>query len=70
MLCTLDLCQDLGNNHSGYDNHSCINFPFRHALNQVDSSTDLLDKVILIEVVITNQKTKECRFTQIDTKEK
>ena len=37
---------------SGYDNHSCINFPFHRALNQVDSNTDLLDEVILIEVVL------------------
>ena len=45
----------IGKNHlstnSGSDNHSCINFPFHHALNQVDSSTNLLDKVILTEVV-------------------
>ena len=36
----------------GYDNHSCINFPFYGALNQVYSSTNLLDKVILTEVAI------------------
>ena len=51
----LNLCQDVGNNHlstdSGYDNHSCINFPFHQGLNQVDSSTDLLDKVVLTKVV-------------------
>ena len=46
---------DIGNDHlstdSGYDNHSCINFPFHRALNQVDLSTNLQDKVILTEVV-------------------
>ena len=45
MLCALNLCQDTSNNHlsmdSGYDNHSCINFPFCQGLDQVDSSTDL-----------------------------
>ena len=55
MLCALNLCQDAGNNHllmdSGYDDHSYINFLFRQGLNQVDSSTNLLDKVILTEVV-------------------
>ena len=47
---------DIGNNrlwtNSGYDIRSCINFPFHRALNQVDSSTDLLDEVILTEVAI------------------
>ena len=51
----LNLCQDVGNNHllthSRYDNHSCINFPFHQGLNQVDLSTNLLDKVVLMEVV-------------------
>ena len=55
ILRALNLCQDASNNHlsinSGYDNHSCINFPFRQGLNQVDLSTDLLDKVILTKVV-------------------
>ena len=47
---------NIGNNHlltdSGYDNHSCINFPFLCALNQIDSSTDLIDNMILTEVVL------------------
>ena len=51
---------DIGNHHlstdSGYDNHSCINFPFHRTLNQVDSNTDLLDKVILTEVVLRQTK--------------
>ena len=51
----LNLCQDAGNDHlstdSGYDNHFNINFSFRQGPNQVDSSTNLLDKVILIEVL-------------------
>ena len=55
MLCALNICQDIGNDHlltnSGYDNHSCINFLFHGAINQVDSSTDLLDKVDLTKVV-------------------
>ena len=63
MLRALNLCQDVGNDHlstdSGYDNHSCINFPFHCPLNQVDSSTNLLDKVILTEVVI--QPTEKLR---------
>ena len=60
MLRALNLCQDVGNNHlstdSGYDNHSCINFQFHHALNQVDFSTNLLDKVILTEDVLRPTK--------------
>ena len=55
MLRALNLCQDAGNDQlstdSEYDNHSCINSPFRQDLNQVDSSTNLLDKVILTKVV-------------------
>ena len=37
MLCAINLCQDVRINHlstdSGYDNNSCINFPFNRALN-------------------------------------
>ena len=45
-----------------YDNRSNINFPIHHALNQVDSNTDLLDKVILTEGVLQlTKKNKECR---------
>ena len=51
---------NMGNDHlstnSGYDNCSSINFPFHHALNQVDLNTDLLDKVILTEVVLQSTK--------------
>ena len=54
---------DIGIDHlltdSGYDNHSCINFPFHCVLNQVDSSTNLLDKVR--GHYTANRKTKECR---------
>ena len=54
---------DIGNDHlsidSGYDNRSCINYPFYCALNQVDLSTDLLDKLILTKVVI--QPTEKTR---------
>ena len=46
---------DLSTN-SEYDNHSTFNFPFHHALNQVDSNTDLVDKVILTEVVLRPTK--------------
>ena len=60
MHCALNLYQDAGNDHlsmdSGYDNDSCINFPLSQDLNQVDSSTNLLDKVILTEVVTTPTK--------------
>ena len=63
MLCALNLCQDVGNDYflmdSGYDNHSCINFPFWQGLNQADSSTNLLDKVILTKVV--TQPTEKSR---------
>ena len=55
MLRALDLCQDTGIDYLykdiGYANHSCISFPFRQSLNQVDSSTDLLDKVNLTKAV-------------------
>ena len=47
---------DMGNDHlstnSGSNNRSIINFPFHHALNQVDSNTDLLDRVILTKVAL------------------
>ena len=71
----LNLCQDVGNDHllthSRYNNHSCINFSFHQNLNQVYSSTDLLDKVVLIEVVTRpSKKNMECKPAQIDTKEK
>ena len=55
MLRAFNLCQDTGNNHllmdSGYDNHSCINLPYYQGPNQIDSSIDLLDKVILTKVI-------------------
>ena len=38
--------------HSGHVYHSCINFPLQFALNQVDSTTVLLDSVVLTEVVL------------------
>ena len=41
------------------DNRSNTNSPVHHALDQVDSNTDLLDKVILTEVVL--QPTKKPR---------
>ena len=51
---------DKGINHlstdSRYDNHSCINFSFHGALNQVDLSTNLLDEVILTKVVLQSTK--------------
>ena len=60
MLCALNFCRDAGNIHlsidSGYDNYSCINFPIRQSLNQVDSSTDLLEKVITTEVITQSTK--------------
>ena len=41
-----------------------------HTLIQVDSNTNLLDKVILTEVVPRpTKKTKECRLTQINIEE-
>ena len=75
MLCALNLCQDVGNDHlstdSGYDNHSCIDFPFCQGLNQVDSSTDMLDKMVLTKIVTRpTKKIKECRPTQTNTEEK
>ena len=37
---------------SEYDNRSNIDFSFHHALNQVHSNTNLMEKVILTEVVL------------------
>ena len=63
MYYNLNLCQDVGNDHLsthlGYDNHSCINFSFHQGLNQVDASTNLLDKVVLPKVV--TRPTKKSR---------
>ena len=42
--------------NSEYDNCFNINVPFQHALNQVDSITNLVDEVILIEVVLQPTK--------------
>ena len=68
----LNLRQDTSNDqllmNSGYDNHFYINILHRQGSNQVDSSINLQDKVILNKVV--TQRTKECRPTQIDTEEK
>ena len=41
---------------SEYDNRSSINFPLYRALNQVDSNTNLVDKMILTEVVLRPTK--------------
>ena len=46
---------DLSTN-SEYDNCSNINCSIHHALNQVDSNTDLIDKAILTEVVLRPTK--------------
>ena len=46
---------DLSTN-SEYDNLPNINFPLHHALNQVDSNTNLLDEVILTVVVLRPTK--------------
>ena len=45
--------------NSEYNDHSVINFPFQFAPNQVDSTTNLLDKVVLTEVVL--QPTEKSR---------
>ena len=45
--------------NSEYDDHSGFNIPLQFALNQVDSTTDLLDDVVLTEVVL--QPTKKPR---------
>ena len=39
-----------------YDNRSNINFPLHHALNQVHSNINLVDKVILTKVVLRPTK--------------
>ena len=75
MPCAVNLSQDTSNDHllmdSGYDNHSCINISYCQGPNQVDSNFDLQDKVILPKVITQpTKKTKECRPTLIDTKEK
>ena len=63
MYCALNLYQDIGNNnvstYSGYDNHSCTDFLFHQGLNQIDSSTNLLDELVLTGVV--TQQTKKTR---------
>ena len=46
---------DLSTN-SEYDNRFNINFPLHHAINQVDSNTNLIDEVILAEVVLQPTK--------------
>ena len=46
---------DLSTN-SKYDDCSNINFLLHHALNQVDSNTNILDKVIVTEVVLRQTK--------------
>ena len=47
---------DTDNNHlstnSEYNDHSVINFPVQFVPNQVDSTNDLLDDVVLTEVVL------------------
>ena len=47
---------DINNNHvltnSEYNNHSILNFPLQFTPNQVDSTTNLLDNVVLTEVVL------------------
>ena len=47
---------NIDNNHvstnSKYDDYSGINFPLQFAPNQVDSTTDMLDDVVLTEVVL------------------
>ena len=47
---------DIDNNHllidSEHNDHSVPNFPLQFAPNQVDSTTDLLDNVVLTKVVI------------------
>ena len=59
----LNLCQDTSNNHllmdSGYDNHPRINLPYCQHPNQVDSSIDPQDKVILTKVL--TRPTKKSR---------
>ena len=51
----LNLHQDTSNNHLlmglRYHNYSCINLPYRQGPNQVDSSIDLQDEMILAKVV-------------------
>ena len=55
MILTFNLHQDTGNDHllmdSEYDNHSCVNLSYCQGPNQVDSSINLLDKVILTKFV-------------------
>ena len=50
----------MGNDHlsnnSGSDSRSCIKFPFHHALNQVDFSTNLLDEMIVTKVILRPTK--------------
>ena len=47
---------DINNNNlltnSEYNDHSVLNFPLQFTPNQVDSTTNLLDEVVLTEVVL------------------
>ena len=47
---------NIDNNHlstnSKYDDHSGINFSLQFALNQIDSTTNLLNDVVLPEIVL------------------
>ena len=46
----------MNNNHlstnSTYNDHSVLNFPLQFTPNQVDSTTNLLDEVVLTEVIL------------------
>ena len=65
---------DIDINHlltkSEYDDHSSINFPLQFAFNQVNSTTNQLNAVVLTEVVLRpTEKPRGCRPTQINIKE-
>ena len=51
---------DIDNNHlltnSECNDHSILNFPLQFAPNEIDSTTDLLDNVVLTEVVLQPKK--------------
>ena len=52
----LDINDNYLSTDSEYNDYSVINFPLQFALNQVDSTTNLLDDVVLTEVVLRKPK--------------
>ena len=63
-----DLCNDFISKEPDYIDRFCINFPRHYVLRHVLLDSDQLNG-FMEGSCPTNQETKECRPTQIDTKE-